>query len=155
MSTYQHPTRIFKTADELLKAWNEYKSDRDLEGKKWAKIQYVGKEGQRVEDYPPMPYDLDNFCTWYKNKYDKFIHQYFKETQNYEPEFLPIVTHILSERNSNIKTGTLLGHYNSAIGIRIVGLAENVKQEQNININKMPEWLKAPIENSNLNKSDS
>lgn len=119
-----HPTRIFKKAEELLNAWNEYKIERDKEAKKWAKVQYVGRDGNRVEDYPPMPYDLDGFVSWYYNKYGRFIHQYFKDTDKYEPEFLPIVTHIISERNTSIKTGTLLGFYNASMGNRIVGLTE-------------------------------
>ena len=131
-----HPTRIFKTPEELLKAWKEYKQDLDDEARKWAKVQYVGKDGMRVEDYPPMPYDLDGFVVWYKNKYNKTIHQYFERTNEYEEEFLGIVTHIRSERNASIKTGTLLGFYNASMGNRIVGLKEqnetNIKVEQPI-----------------------
>lgn len=130
-----HPTRIFKTPEELKQAWEEYKADRDAEAKKWAKIQYVGKDGNRVEDYPPMPYDLDGFVSWYHTKYKHFIHQYFKNTDSYEPEFLPIVTHIRAERNDNIKTGTLLGFYNSSMGNRIVGLTEKTENKnENTNI---------------------
>lgn len=127
-----HPTRIFKTPEELKQAWDEYKAERDAEAKKWAKVQYVGKDGNRVEDYPPMPYDLDGFVSWYHAKYKHFIHQYFKNTESYEPEFLPIVTHILAERNNNIKTGTLLGFYNSSMGNRIVGLTEKTDNTTNV-----------------------
>lgn len=124
-----HPTRIFKTPEDLLKAWGEYKEDRDKEAKKWAKIQYVGRDGNRVEDYPPMPYDLDGFVAWYKIKYGKTIHQYFERTGEYEPEFLGIVTHIIAERNDSIKTGTLLGFYNASMGNRIVGLADKTENK--------------------------
>ncbi len=130
-----HPTRVFKTPDELLKAWDEYKQYKDKESSKWAKVQYVGKDGNRVTDNPPMPYDLDGFISWYHVKYKRFIHQYFKDTDNYEPEFLPIVTHIIAERNDNIKTGTLLGFFNSSMGNRIVGLADNQKTENTNNNN--------------------
>jgi hypothetical protein len=129
-----HPTRIFKTADELLSAWNEYKHYVDSEAHKWAKIQYVGKDGNRVEDYPKMPYDLDGFVSWYFVNYGKHIHQYFERTSIYEDEFLGIVTHIKAERNSNIKTGVLLGNFNSSMGNRIVGLAD--KTESNIQVNQ-------------------
>jgi hypothetical protein len=130
---YVHPTRIFKTAEELLAAWNEYKKAVDEEAKRWAKIQYVGKDGHRVVDYPPMPYDLDGFCAWYFNKYGKFITQYFERTHLYEDEFLGIVTHIKNERNASIKTGTLLGFYNASMGNRIVGLTD---KQENINKNE-------------------
>jgi len=136
-----HPTRIFKHPDELKKAWEDYKTERDLEAKKWAKIQYVGKDGYRVEDYPPMPYDMDGFYAWYSNKYGKTIHQYFERTDEYEPEFLGIVTHIRAERNNNIKTGTLLGFYNSSMGNRIVGLTEKTENKnENTNIEVKAEF---------------
>lgn len=124
-----HPTRIFKHPDELKQAWEEYKADRDEEAKKWAKIQYVGKDGNRVEDMPQMPYSEDGFCVWYKKKYDKYIHQYFKRTDEYEPEFLPIVDTILLERNDRIKTGTLLGVYNASMGNRITGLTDRTENK--------------------------
>ena len=60
-----HPTRIFKSAEDLKQAWEEYKEWIDSQAQKWVKIQYVGKDGMRVEDKPPMPYDLDGFCCWY------------------------------------------------------------------------------------------
>ena len=129
-----HPTRIFKTPGDLLKAWEEYKRYRDIEATKWAKVQYVGKDGNRVTDNPPMPYDLDGFIVWYKNKYGKTIHQYFERTVEYEDEFLGIVTHIKSERNDNIKTGTLLGFFNASMGNRIVGLADKT-DNNNTNTN--------------------
>jgi hypothetical protein len=126
-----HPTRIFKTPEELKQAWEDYKADLDKEAKKWAKVQYVGKDGIRVEDYPPMPRDLDGFYAWYLDKYGKHIHQYFDNLKKvedvYGSEFLGIVTHIKADRNANIKTGTLLGFYNSAMGNRIVGLADTVQ----------------------------
>lgn len=122
-----HPTRIFKTPDELLDAWNEYKQFKDNEAKKWAKIQYVGKDGLRVEDLPPMPYDIDGFFAWYKNTYGKTIHQYFDNPNGVYDDFMGIVTHIIAERNDNIKTGTLLGFFNASMGNRIAGLTDKTE----------------------------
>jgi hypothetical protein len=48
---------------------------------------------------------------------------------------LGIVTHIYAERNDNIKTGTLLGFFNSNMGNRIVGLAEQTKSDVTANVN--------------------
>jgi hypothetical protein len=136
-----HPTRVFKSADELLSAWNEYKRIRDDEAKKWAKIQYVGKNGTRVEDYPPMPYVLDGFVSWYKDEYGHYIHQYFKNPSAYGDDFLTIVTHIIAERDNNIQTGTLLGFYNASMGNRIVGLADKKEVEHSggLNIPNLPD----------------
>jgi hypothetical protein len=56
-----HPTRIFKTPEELFKAFEEYKTHLELEAGKWLKIQYVGKEGERVTDKYKLPYTLEGF----------------------------------------------------------------------------------------------
>ena len=45
-----HPTRIFRSPDELELAWQAYKDHLIEEAHKWPKVQYVGKEGERVED---------------------------------------------------------------------------------------------------------
>jgi hypothetical protein len=130
-----HPTRIFKDASQLLAAWNDYKIHRDNEAKKWAKVQYVGRDGNRVTDNPPMPYDLDGFFSWYYLKKGKHIYQYFKNTEAYGDDFLPIVTHIIAERNDSIKTGTLLGFFNSSMGNRIVGLVDKQEVDANVKVN--------------------
>jgi hypothetical protein len=128
-----HPTRIFKTPDELLSAWNDYKSYVDSQATKWAKVQYVGKDGERVTDNPPMPYDIDGFFVWYYDKYNRHIHHYFDNDNGYYDDFGGILTRIKAERNDNIKTGTLLGFFNASMGNRIAGLAE--KNETNVNAN--------------------
>jgi len=127
-----HPTRIFKHPDELAKAWDEYKAHKDSEAKKWVKVQYVGKDGERVEDTPPMPYTEKGFFVWYKEKYGKYIHSYFDNSYDYGEEFLGIVTHIKADRDDNIITGTLLGFYNSSMGNRITGLSDKQQVETKV-----------------------
>ena len=51
-----HPTRIFKTPEELEKVWNEYKEDLKQKEQDWQKVQYVGKDGDRVTDPVKLPY---------------------------------------------------------------------------------------------------
>jgi hypothetical protein len=133
-----HPTRIFKKPEEMLKAWDEYKDSLDFHADKWAKVQYVGKDGVRVTDNPPMPYTVDGFCSWFYRTEKRFIHQYFKRTEELYPDFLPIVTHIENERNENIKTGVLTGHFNSNLGTRIVGAVDKKETELKGGLNIPP-----------------
>ena len=130
-----HPTRIFKKPEELGRVWEEYKEDMDKEALKWTKVQYVGKDGERVTDNPPMPYDMDGFAAWHKNKYNKVIHQYIENQNGLYDDFVGIVTHMKTERNANIKTGVLLGFFNASMGNRIVGLAERNETNVNANVN--------------------
>jgi hypothetical protein len=119
-----HPTRIFKTDIELLNAWNQYKQYLIEEAKKWPKIQYVGKDGQRVEDYPVLPYSLEGFEVWYYNTFKQWIHQYFKEKDGYYQDFVPICSHIRKEIRSQQITGGMLGMFNPSITQRLNNLVE-------------------------------
>jgi hypothetical protein len=141
-----HPTRIFKTAEELQKAFEAYKEHLEVEALKWVKVQYVGKEGERVEDKYKLPMTLEGFEIFCYNNYG-MVKQYFDNKDGYYTDFVAICSYIRTEIRNNQITGGLLGVYNPSITQRLNGLTEKVQNEQNININKMPEWLKAPIEN--------
>ena len=54
-----HPTRIFKTPEELEKVWKSYKKDITIKEEEWKKIQYVGKDGARVTDKVKIPYTIE------------------------------------------------------------------------------------------------
>lgn len=122
-----HPTRIFKEPQELLKVWEEYKKHLLSEAKKWPKVQYVGRDGERVEDYPVLPLTQEGFEVWYFNKYGQYIHQYFKNKDGYYDEFVPICSHIEKERRANQITGGMLGHYNASITQRLNSLVDKTE----------------------------
>jgi hypothetical protein len=44
-----HPTRIFEKPEQLAKAFEEYKENLKEQSNEWVKVQYVGKDGDRVE----------------------------------------------------------------------------------------------------------
>jgi len=123
-----HPTRIFKTPDELEHVWKLYKEDLLVQATDWLKIQYVGKEGQRMTDAMKLPYTMDGFEVFCYNNYG-CIEQYFKNQDNYYSEFIPICSHIKKEIRSNQITGGLLGVYNPSITQRLNSLQDNTKTE--------------------------
>jgi len=123
-----HPTRIFKSAQELEFAWQAYKEHLVVEAEKWLKVQYVGKEGQRMEDAYKLPYTMDGFEVFCYNNYGT-VEQYFKNQDNYYSEFIPICSHIKKEIRENQITGGLLGVYNPSITQRLNGLAERTENE--------------------------
>lgn len=119
-----HPTRIFQTPDDLLKAWEEYKELKKVEAEKWLKVQYVGKDGQRVADKPSvMPLTLKGFYAFCYNNYG-YVQNYFENTQGYYDDFKGIVTHINNERDDNLETGGLLNMFNPNLTARITGLTD-------------------------------
>lgn len=125
-----HPERIFKTPEELLIKWEEYKIDRQAEGKNWPKVQYVGKDGRRVEDYPVMPISVDGFQVWYRRNFGKTTHQYFENKEGYYDDFVEIIARIHQEVRDQHITGGMLGVFNPNLTARLHALVD--RQEQDI-----------------------
>lgn len=118
-----HPTRIFKAPDELAKAWEGYLKWLESESRKWPKVQYVGKEGQQVVDYPKMPYTFEGFKRYCYLEYG-CVEQYFVNKDGLYDEFVSICSRIKEWIREDQITGGLLGNYNASITQRLNGLKE-------------------------------
>jgi hypothetical protein len=118
-----HPTRIFKTPDELEKAFLEYKEDLKKQSKDWVKVQYVGKDGERVEEPQKVPMTLEGFERFCHNNYGN-VGQYFDNKDGYYSEFVAICSHIRKEIRENQIIGGLLGFYNPSITQRLNSLTD-------------------------------
>jgi hypothetical protein len=121
-----HPTRIFRSPDELELAWQAYKDHLIEEAHKWPKVQYVGKDGERVEDYPRLPLTQQGFEVFCYKNYG-CVEQYFKNPNGVYDEFIPVCSHIKKEREENQITGGLLNIYNASITQRLNNLVEKVE----------------------------
>lgn len=122
-----HPTRIFNNELELSKAFEEYKEFLKEQAKEWPKVQYVGKDGQRVEDYPVLPYTLEGFYIYCRKHYG-CVKEYFLNRNELYNEFNTICTHIREEVRNHQITGGLLGNFNPSITQRLNGLKEQIEQ---------------------------
>lgn len=121
-----HPTRIFKTPDELEKAWSGYKDYLEQEAEKWLKVQYVGKEGQRVTDKYKLPMTMEGFEIYCHENHGTVEH-YFRNTEGYYDDFCTICSRIKTEIRNDQITGGLLGVYNPSITQRLNGLADKTE----------------------------
>lgn len=135
-----HPTRIFRSPDELEKAWILYKEDLKIEALEWVKVQYVGKEGQRMSDPFKLPYTMEGFYVFCYKNYG-VVKEYFLNREGYYDDFNTICSHIKEEIRSNQITGGLLGVFNPSITQRLNGLSESIKQEVSgsLNVPNMPD----------------
>jgi hypothetical protein len=135
-----HPTRIFKTPEDLLKAWGEYKQSLKEQAKEWPKIQYVGKDGNRVTDYPVIPFTLEGFKRYCRENHGD-IHHYFESKDSYYDEFRGICSHIKEEIREQQIIGGMLGFYNPSITQRLNGLKEQSETEikGTLNIPRVPD----------------
>lgn len=140
-----HPTRIFKTPEELYAAFEAYKKDLDEKAKEWLKIQYVGKDGDRVTDSYKLPYTLEGFERYCYDNHG-VVWQYLQNKDGLYDDFVAVCSRIKTEIRENQILGGLIGIYNPSITQRLNGLTDKVQTEQNININKLPDWLKDNLE---------
>ena len=124
-----HPTRIFTHPDQLEQAFKEYKKDLELQGEEWKKVQYVGKEGDRVTDPCKVPQTLEGFKRFARNKYG-CVEQYFTNQDGLYNDFIGICSHIKQEIRENQIVGGMMGFYNPSITQRLNGLVE--KQQTTI-----------------------
>jgi hypothetical protein len=128
-----HPTRIFKTPEELEQAFEQYKESLKEEAKQWLKVQYVGKDGERVADPQKVPYTLEGFKRYCRKHYGD-VHQYFVNKDSLYNDFVTICHAIKEEIRENQITGGLLGFYNPSITQRLNGLKEQTETDINAKI---------------------
>ena len=121
-----HPTRIFKSSDELEIAWKLYKEDLLVQAKDWQKVQYVGKEGQRMSDDLKLPYTMEGFEVFCYNNYGTVEH-YFRNSGNLYNDFSTICSHIKKEIRHNQITGGMMGVFNTSITQRLNNLVEKTQ----------------------------
>jgi len=125
-----HPTRIFKSPDELEAAFELYKEDLNEQGKEWMNVQYVGKNAQRVSDPMKVPMTLEGFKRFCRTNYGD-VQGYFDNHEGYYDDFVVICSRIREAIRENQIVGGLLGVYNSSITQRLNNLSEKqeIKQE--------------------------
>ena len=135
-----HPTRIFKTPEELLQAWSKYKDRLLIESKKWEKIQYVGKDGDRRSDYPKLPLTYEGFKVYCYDNHGT-VHHYFDNKDSYYDVFGDVCSRIKSEIRADQIAGGMLGFYNPSITQRLNGLTDNksVEVKGGLNIPQVPD----------------
>ena len=129
MSKAPHPSRIFKTPDELLKAWRKYKLTLVDQAGEWLNVQYVGKEGERVTDGLKVPMTFEGFKRYcYENEIGK-VEQYFVNQDDLYDDFMSVCSRIKEEIRENQIIGGMLGVYNASITQRLNGLADKQQHE--------------------------
>ena len=118
-----HPTRLFETPEQLWDAWERYKEALKEEGQKWQKVQYVGRDGDRVADAQKVPLTYEGFKRFCRAEYGN-VHQYFDNKDGYYNEFVDVCSHVKNEIREDQIVGGLLGFYNPSITQRLNNLVD-------------------------------
>ena len=81
-----HPTRIFKSPEELNNAFQDYKEDVKKQSGEWLKVQFVGKDGDRKAEPQKVPLTLEGFYRYCYSNHGSASH-YFENSNNYYADF--------------------------------------------------------------------
>lgn len=130
----------------MLKLWDDYKDH--IKNNPRTKVEYVGRDGDRVETPLRVPLTLEGFETYCYSVLG-CVGQYFDNQDGYYDDFIAICTRIRREiRNDQIEGG-MVGQYNASITQRLNGLKEST-ENTNVNYNR-PLINLDPLDDSNDN----
>lgn len=132
-----HPTRIFKTPEDLYEKFKEYKEELEEKARQWERIQYVGKDGKKVIDFPKLPISLEGFYRFCWDNELGNIEQYFRNKDKYYSDFVAVCSRVRNEIREDQITGGLLGFYNPSITQRLNNLKETVETNTSANVKLM------------------
>jgi len=113
--------KYIATPELLWELFTEYRQQVKDNPRK--KVEYVGKDGMRVETPIERPLSLDGF---YCFGYDKGVtlHHYFENPEGAYDEYRGITTRIRKEVRAEQVEGAMVGQYNSNLTARINGLTD-------------------------------
>ena len=116
------------TIEKMMELWDGYKEQLKEKALAWVKIQYVGKDGERVTDPYKLPMTYEGFKIYcWENKIT--VQHYFENREGAYDMFCDICSRIKLEIRNDQITGGLLGVYNPSITQRLNGLTEKVEQQ--------------------------
>ena len=118
--------RNIKSPDELWKLFQDYIIDLKEKESDWLKVQYVGKESQRMEDKFKLPLTLEGFKRYCWDVEIGCIEQYFKNQDELYKEFIPICSRIKNNIRENQITGGIIGVFNPSITQRLNNISDNI-----------------------------
>ena len=119
--------KYIETPEALYELFEKYKLDLKEQAYEWTEWQYVGKDGNRVEDALKVPMTMEGFRRFgFDNAVT--IKHYFDNVESRYENYCTICSRIKDEIRENQIIGGLLGKYNPSITQRLNGLKEQTEQ---------------------------
>lgn len=111
--------KYIETPDKMWELFEAYR--KDVKGNPRLKVEYVGKDGERVSKPIERPLTLDGF---YSFGYDKgvTIHHYFDNPDGAYDEYRGVITRVRSVVKAEQIDGAMVGQYNSNLTARLNGI---------------------------------
>ena len=133
-------SKYIKSPERMRELFEGYKKENN-ESSKWEKIQYVGKDGQRVKDAlkPPLTYEgFKIYCRIHASD----VHHYFENTDKRYEDYRDVCRAIKEEIREDQIIGGMLNFYNPSITQRLNNLTEKVDTNTTLNVDKVPSWMR-------------
>jgi hypothetical protein len=108
----------------MYSKFDEYKESVKKQEQEWQRIQYVGKDGQRVSDGVKVPLTLEGFKRFCWDTNVGSVEQYFFNKDGLYDDFVGICARIRNEIRENQIVGGMNGFFNPSITQRLNGLAD-------------------------------
>jgi len=131
MPTKKGLKKYIQEPERLWELFEEYR--KELKDNPRIKVEYVGREGDKVETPMQRPLTIEGFKNYCANK-ECDINGYWYNVDNKYPEYLSITSHIKNEIRQDQIEGGLLGAYNSNLTARINGIKDHTESVSNHNI---------------------
>jgi hypothetical protein len=122
--------KYIESPEKLWELFENYKLSLKQEANEWLKVQYVGKDGDRVTDPMKLPMTMEGFRR-FGHTNNVTIKHYFDNPEGSYDSYRAICSRVTDEIRENQITGGLLGVFNPSITQRLNGLKE---QTENTNI---------------------
>jgi len=137
--------KAIESPQVMLELFEKYR--KEAKSNPILKHTFVGKDGKSVYEKRERALTIEGFELYcFKEGIISDLSHYFCNLDERYSEFVAICSYIKKEVREDQIQGGLAGVYNPSITQRLNGLTERVQTEQNINVNKLPEWLTKPIE---------
>lgn len=113
--------KYIETPEKMWELFQAYK--KEVKDNPRVKVEYVGKEGQRVQTPIERPLSLEGFYTYcYNNASD--VHHYFENTDQRYNDYRGICMRVRNAIKEEQIDGGMTGFYNASLTARINGLVE-------------------------------
>jgi hypothetical protein len=141
----QGRNKAIESPEKMMELFSAYK--KKAKSNPILKHTFVGKDGKSVYEERERALTMEGFELYcFEQGIISDLSQYFSNKDERYSDFDAICHTIRKAIREDQIQGGLAGVYNPSITQRLNGLTEKVQTEQNINVNKLPEWLTNPIE---------
>jgi hypothetical protein len=121
--------KYIETPEKMWELFQAYK--KEVKENPRIKVEYVGRNGDKVQTPIERPLTLDGFYTFgYDNGVT--IHHYFDNPEGAYDEYRGITSRIRKAVRAEQLDGAMVNHYNSNLTARLNGLTEKTQQSVSI-----------------------